>query len=251
MTEESAFLRAVCDAPGDDLPRLVYADYLDERGDPRGEFIRVQCELDSLDRTGPCPTCGRLCGERYEPDCRWMILSCLESQLLAAHGFAWAVASLPGMRPTAVESRGFIDPGFCGYQFRRGFVESITCPARTFLEHCHDIRNACPLREATLAGDVDPDWFPGSVMREAGRQGERVRLCEGKSELGIVEQVYHAHRGDRRSEWGRKLFLDLLHAEFRGVSFRLAESVTVLDRQVRGGSVFPVREPRAFITGST
>ena len=29
----------------DDLPRLIYADYLDERGDPRGAFIRTQVEL--------------------------------------------------------------------------------------------------------------------------------------------------------------------------------------------------------------
>jgi uncharacterized protein (TIGR02996 family) len=31
--------------PDNDAPRLVYADWLDEQGDPRGEFIRVQCEL--------------------------------------------------------------------------------------------------------------------------------------------------------------------------------------------------------------
>jgi uncharacterized protein (TIGR02996 family) len=31
--------------PNDDDPRRVYADWLAERGDPRGEFIAVQCEL--------------------------------------------------------------------------------------------------------------------------------------------------------------------------------------------------------------
>ncbi len=31
--------------PDDLTPRLVYADWCDERGDPRGEFIRIQCEL--------------------------------------------------------------------------------------------------------------------------------------------------------------------------------------------------------------
>jgi uncharacterized protein (TIGR02996 family) len=44
-----AFLRAIRAAPDDDLPRLVFADYLDETGDPaRAEFIRVQCELATL-----------------------------------------------------------------------------------------------------------------------------------------------------------------------------------------------------------
>lgn len=34
---------AIWDDPYDDAPRLVYADYLMERGDPEGEFIALQC----------------------------------------------------------------------------------------------------------------------------------------------------------------------------------------------------------------
>src|SRR5574341_989219 len=30
-------------APHDDAPRLVYADWLLDRGDPRGELIQIQC----------------------------------------------------------------------------------------------------------------------------------------------------------------------------------------------------------------
>src|ERR1041385_6917015 len=42
----STLFRAVCDSPDDDLPRLVFADYLDECGDrDRAEFIRLQCQL--------------------------------------------------------------------------------------------------------------------------------------------------------------------------------------------------------------
>src|SRR4051812_9792088 len=39
---ERALLRAILDDIDDDAVRLVYADYLEERGDPRGEFIRLQ-----------------------------------------------------------------------------------------------------------------------------------------------------------------------------------------------------------------
>ena len=39
----AALLAAVYDAPDDDAPRLVYADLLQQRGDPRGEFIMLQC----------------------------------------------------------------------------------------------------------------------------------------------------------------------------------------------------------------
>src|SRR6476659_4565973 len=40
------FLRAICEAPDDDAPRLVFADWLDEAGDPdRAEFIRRHVQL--------------------------------------------------------------------------------------------------------------------------------------------------------------------------------------------------------------
>ena len=45
MTEDDdAFIRAVVDNPGVDLPRLVYADWLDDRSDPRGPFLRAEVE---------------------------------------------------------------------------------------------------------------------------------------------------------------------------------------------------------------
>jgi uncharacterized protein (TIGR02996 family) len=49
--DEAALLKAVCAAPDDDLPRLVYADWLDEHDRPhRAEFIRCQIELAKLKR---------------------------------------------------------------------------------------------------------------------------------------------------------------------------------------------------------
>ena len=42
------FLQTVLENPADDGARLVYADWLEEQGDPRGEFIRVQIELAKL-----------------------------------------------------------------------------------------------------------------------------------------------------------------------------------------------------------
>src|SRR5438105_4767447 len=48
MQEEQGFLKAIQANPDDDLSRLVYADWLDERGDLRGEFLRLQLALRSL-----------------------------------------------------------------------------------------------------------------------------------------------------------------------------------------------------------
>lgn len=49
MTDADALLASILDRPDDDLPRLVYADWLDENGEhERSEFIRVGCELASM-----------------------------------------------------------------------------------------------------------------------------------------------------------------------------------------------------------
>jgi uncharacterized protein (TIGR02996 family) len=45
--EDNAFLRGLDTDPSDDALRLVYADWLDERGDPRGEFLRIAVALGS------------------------------------------------------------------------------------------------------------------------------------------------------------------------------------------------------------
>src|SRR5262245_20318888 len=44
MTDE-CFLRALADDPNDDVTRLVYADWLEERGDGRAEFVRAEVAL--------------------------------------------------------------------------------------------------------------------------------------------------------------------------------------------------------------
>lgn len=43
--DEVAFLTAIRGTPKDMVPRMVYADWLQEKGDPRGEFIDLQCKM--------------------------------------------------------------------------------------------------------------------------------------------------------------------------------------------------------------
>jgi uncharacterized protein (TIGR02996 family) len=46
MTDHDALLRAICDSPDDDTPRLIYADYLEDTGEAdRAAFVRAQVEL--------------------------------------------------------------------------------------------------------------------------------------------------------------------------------------------------------------
>jgi uncharacterized protein (TIGR02996 family) len=45
MNHDDAFLASIMESPEDDTPRLIYADWLEERGDARGEFVRLVCKL--------------------------------------------------------------------------------------------------------------------------------------------------------------------------------------------------------------
>src|SRR5262249_37551795 len=48
MTDETPFLRAILAKPGDATTRLVYADWLEERGDPRSPFLRLDPEVERI-----------------------------------------------------------------------------------------------------------------------------------------------------------------------------------------------------------
>jgi uncharacterized protein (TIGR02996 family) len=51
--QRASLLQAIREQPDDDAPREVYADWLLEQGDVRGEFIRIQCELARSQWDGP------------------------------------------------------------------------------------------------------------------------------------------------------------------------------------------------------
>ena len=92
MTPDEAFLRAVREAPEDDAPRLIYADWLEEQGDSdRAEFIRVQCALARMGRSDP----------------RWRPLWDRERDLIVANGNAW---SAPLRRTAKIPCRPTICP---------------------------------------------------------------------------------------------------------------------------------------------
>jgi len=55
VTDDEAFIRCIVDSPGDDLPRLAYADWLDDRADPRGPYLRAEHEWAKPWRDGGRP----------------------------------------------------------------------------------------------------------------------------------------------------------------------------------------------------
>jgi uncharacterized protein (TIGR02996 family) len=49
--DEVSFLLTILEDPDQDTPRLVYADWLNEHGDPRGEIIRLRAATRQDERT--------------------------------------------------------------------------------------------------------------------------------------------------------------------------------------------------------
>ncbi len=119
QTEAEAFLQRIRAYPDDDAQRLIFADWLDEEGDPRGQFIRVQLALAHLaehDRAGD--------NLRIE-----------ERQLLAVHRDEWEA-----------QFRGLVT----GAVFRRGFVDEGKVAARQFVRHADEIFAVSPVRHVHL-----------------------------------------------------------------------------------------------------
>jgi uncharacterized protein (TIGR02996 family) len=116
MSQADAFLDAIREAPDDDAPRLIFADWLDDHGDAdRAAFIRAQVRLAPLPPQG----LARLDLEDEADD------------LLRKHP-EWA-----GRLPELAQA----------WEFRRGFVEAVTLHSGDFLCYASSLTADFPLRE--------------------------------------------------------------------------------------------------------
>jgi uncharacterized protein (TIGR02996 family) len=126
---KNELLKDILRRPDDDSPRLVLADWLSERGDPRGEFITLQCALARMDPSheGFAPTWARC--ERLLRDNRAPRAAELEAKLAAQQ---WANRSLE-------------------INFHRGFIEELTLSPDQFEAHAEWLCQKVPLRKVTLS----------------------------------------------------------------------------------------------------
>ncbi len=118
---EDAFLHTILAHPDDDIPRLVFADWLEERGDPRGTFIRLQIERAKL--------------TQYDP--AWKDLLAQEAALLKQYEAEW---SGPVLR--------HVDEA----QFRRGFIEHVRVSATKLLKNADRLFHVAPIASIRLEG---------------------------------------------------------------------------------------------------
>src|SRR6266545_1813536 len=138
MSDESALLNAIAAHPDEDTPRLMYADWLQEHGQPeRAEFIRIQCD----------PTANEAAEARAE-------------ELEERHRGKW-LAGLPQF------------PG-ARWEFRRGFPEYLDTEAGLFLHRYEAFVRVPWLRFLSLFGldnslvrdFVNRPWSPRWVEME-------------------------------------------------------------------------------------
>ena len=199
-----ALLATVCEDPDADLPRLVLADWLDDRGDEasaaRSELVRVQCELAAKPRvsgdsvycrsvhltgaeagwvvtgrfgvntgTGPTPRCR--CGNcrllRRERDLSARHRREWDGEVLAVPLASWHLRYRPRLYdgPTLDADRWL----FCRdtLHYARGFVTRLTLPPAALIEYGAALLGAAPI-ERVVVPDPDGD---GSIRVEIDPPG--------------------------------------------------------------------------------
>ena len=114
-----AFWQAIQGDPLNDEPRLRYAAFLEDQGEPLGEFIQVQCRLAAAPDSEIA----------WEWERR-------EQELLAEHEDEWAA-----------DVHGLVE----WWTFRRGFIEEIAVGAGRFLQHAPRLFEHAPIQVVHLS----------------------------------------------------------------------------------------------------
>jgi uncharacterized protein (TIGR02996 family) len=166
-------LRAIIEEPAADDVRLIYADWLQDHGDPvRAEFIRLQVRLATLDEDDP-----------DRPD-----LERSEAVLLAAHRRRWW-SEMAGV--------GNLDE--LHHEFRRGFPDTYWLPCERFLAVAGQLSTVTPLARLELSQVTGhlaalADCPALATVRRLAISGNWVRVAElglllGSPYLGRVEDL--------------------------------------------------------------
>ncbi len=207
-TTADALLQAILERPHDDDPRLILADWLEERDGPgdaaRAEFVRLQCEIAWYEL--PTPMSGRheallkRAHELFEDHIHdnWIYRPDGWSVVLHAH---------------KTMATAFREQQWLEQHFRRGFVEEVACKLETWTggacrqcrgrgtgsihppcDHCRGTGRmvgvgatlvACQPVVSVRVTDREPLTYPGGCSWwDAGRKG--ASAYHPKSELPSV-----------------------------------------------------------------
>lgn len=119
MSDHADFLAEILANPDDITARLVYADWLEERADPRSEFIRVQCRL----------------AELTEEDAEYRKLEERSLQFIRKYKEQWVAD---------------IAPLVFSPRLTRGFVEEISVGCKQLAQHHRKLFQLAPIRHVNV-----------------------------------------------------------------------------------------------------
>lgn len=120
LPEDSPLYQEILANPADRELRLVFADWLEENGDPRGELVRLQCQLEKMERS----------------DTGYSRLRAKAGKLERRHG---GFGSLTKVAIAKTE-------------LRCGFVERVELTPSRWIKHAAEIVQTTPLRSLRLKG---------------------------------------------------------------------------------------------------
>jgi uncharacterized protein (TIGR02996 family) len=160
--QDAAFMRAILEAPQDDAPRLVYADWLTDHGDEadrdRAEFIRVQVEL-----------------ARGVGGAKRKRLEARDAELLNQYGDEWRKQLPDFMRHRST-------------RFERGFAGRVRCWLENFATQADVIWQAAPVTALDL---FDPRGMSGDVDFSARQHAQN--LNNYLKAAAAVPHLRHLH----------------------------------------------------------
>lgn len=226
MTDGEALLAAILAQPAEDTPRLVYADWLQENGQPeRAEFIRVQCKLARTPEPeyktissllpdvatyhhGICVECRRL-----KTKCRYHVLNMRSFWILRGHALEgmpgenwekWFTKVLPRIQNDGFTPTGYDRPV-------RGFIESLRCRADDWIAHADAILAQQPVQKVALT------TFPQfeDVTRRWETVDRKNRVFIWATVAGKLIELPPLWEGERQAE-------PLLEARWPGITFEVA-----------------------------
>lgn len=177
MTEEEAMLVTIRANPDDDLPRLVYADWIQEHGDEeRAVYIRVQCELAKV----PGYPSGW-------DDSKYPEAAALHRRMVELGGPRRSAGEWSENQWRWFASRLCWAEGFITW---RGFVRSIRCSVQSWLVNGDAVCRADPIQVVTLT-DVMADRLRDEFLKMDDVQGY---ARAGEQSVGAMWKSLHGNR---------------------------------------------------------